>query len=190
MGELLLEKGVQYYNPDVFARQLMALDSSVTQEQANSAAWNFGKQKLEAAISRKASYAFETTLGANTIPRLLKEASMAGVEVVMWYCGLESSEKNIQRVAARVAKGGHPIPEDRIRARWNSSRAKLIQLLPVLTEIKILDNSVEATEETGYAPPPVNILHLKNGRIVHRIATPPDWAKPILAAAFVVSREI
>ena len=190
MGELLLEKGVNYFNPDVFTRQLRKLDPSLSHEEANSAAWTFGKERLEAAISKNVSYAFETTLGANTIPRLLKEAAQAGLEVVVWYCGLESPELNLQRVAGRVAKGGHDIPEEKIRARWNSSRENLIRLLPFLTETKVFDNSVEASAERGFAPSPVLLLHLKDGRILHRAAEPPEWAKPIIVAALVNAREI
>lgn len=190
MGELLLEKGVNYFNPDVFTRQLLKLDPSLGHEQANSLAWTFGKERLEAAIARKASYAFETTLGANTIPRLLKEAAQAGLEVVLWYCGLESPESNIRRVAVRVAKGGHDIPEEKIRARWVSSRENLIRLLPFLTEVKVFDNSVEATEATGFAPSPVLLLHLKAGRILHRASESPDWVKPIILAALVNAGEV
>ncbi len=190
MGELLLEKGVNYFNPDVFTRQLNKLDPSLSLEEANGAAWNFGKEQLEAAIAKKTTYAFETTLGANTIPRLLSEAAMAGLEVVMWYCGLESPELNLRRVAARVAKGGHDIPEEKIRARWNSSRENLIRLLPLLAEVKVFDNSVEASEETGFAPSPVLLLHIKGGRILYRVTEPPEWAKSIIVAALVNAREI
>lgn len=185
MGQLLIDKGVNYFNPDVFTRQLMKFDSSMSLAAANSAAWNHGKNQLEKAIDAKASYAFETTLGANTIPRLIKEASKAGLEVAMWYCGLESPELNIRRVSERVAKGGHDIPEMKIRERWDSSRENLISLLPFLTELKVFDNSEEATEATGFAPSPVLLLHLKRGKLVYQIADAPDWVKPIILAARV-----
>ena len=190
MGELLLEKGVNYYNSDVFTRQLVKLDPSLSHEQANSTAWTFGRDQLQSAITRQASYAFETTLGANTIPRLIKAAAQAGMEVALWYCGLKSPELNIQRVAARVAKGGHDIPQEKIRTRWISSRENLIQLLPFLAEVKVFDNSIEATAETGFAPSPVLLLHVKGGQILHRVTEPPDWAKPIIAAALVNAREV
>lgn len=190
MGELLLEKGVNSFNPDVFTRQLLKLDPSLGHEQANSLAWTFGKERLEAAIAKRASYAFETTLGANTIPRLLKEVAQAGLEVVLWYCGLESPELNLRRVAIRASKGGHDIPEEKIRARWVSSRENLIRLLPFLAEVKVFDNSVEATEATGFAPSPVLLFHLKAGRILHRAPEPPEWVKPIILAALVNAGEI
>lgn len=190
MGALLLDKGVNYFNPDIFSRQLRKLDPDLTVAEANSMAWIFGKEQLEAAIAGKMDYVFETTLGATTIPRLLKEAAQAGLEVVVWYCGLESPELNFRRVAARVAKGGHDIPRDKILARWVSSRENLIRLLPFLSELKVFDNSVEASAATGFAPSPLLLLHLKAGKILHRSPAPPDWAKPIVVAALVNAREV
>jgi len=185
MGELLIDRGANYFNPDACARQLRKLDSSLSLDDANSAAWKMGRDQLVKAITTKASYAFETTLGANTMPRLLKEASQNGLEVVMWYCGLESLELNIKRVAIRVAGGGHDIPESKIRERWDSCRENLVTLLPFLAELKLYDNSAEATEETGFAPSPILLLHVKRGKIISHIKTVPDWAKPIIMAAML-----
>ncbi len=185
MGALLTQKGVSFFNPDAFARMLRKVDASLSIEAANGEAWNVGRKQLENAIKNKASYNFETTLGANTIPKLLKQAALEGLEVVIWYCGLTTPELNIQRVAQRVAKGGHDIPEDKIRSRWISSRENLIHLLPFLTEVKVFDNSAEATAQSdgGLAPAPILLLHVRGKKIVACSPKPPAWAKPIIAAA-------
>lgn len=190
LGALLTDRGVHYFNPDIFTRQLMKLDPSRSLEDANSLAWHAGKTQLEEAIANKTSFNFETTLGANTIPRLLAEAAQAGLEVAVWYCGLADPELNIRRVAARVAKGGHDIPEEKIRARWVSSRENLIRLLPFLTDLRVFDNSAEAHEGNGFRPAPILLLHVCRGKIEHRVAAPPDWAKPIILAAQIVTKEI
>ena len=51
-------------------------------------------------------------------------------DVAIWFCGLHSVELHMQRVAARVSRGGHDIPADKIRARYDSSRENLLALLP------------------------------------------------------------
>jgi len=56
----------------------------------------------------------------------------------MWYVGLEDPERNVARVAARVARGGHAIPEETIRARYPRSLENLIGLLPRLTALRVL----------------------------------------------------
>jgi predicted ABC-type ATPase len=127
---------------------------------------------------------FETTLGANTIPRLLAHAARQGMAVKMFFVGLASVEHHLRRVAARVADGGHDIPEAKVRQRWENSRLNLLGLLPHLAELMVWDNSAEADLSTG-APAPVLLLHVRAGKIVapKNLSATPDWAKPIVAAA-------
>ena len=95
------------------------------------------------------TFAFETTLGGKTITALLERALGAGGEVRIWYVGLSTPELHLARVRARVARGGHDIPEAQIRARYDASRLNLIRMLPHLTELRVYDNSVEAVPQHG-----------------------------------------
>ena len=158
--------GADYYNPDEAARALMDANPGLSQSDANSAAWHQGKRLLEQAMARRLDFAFETTLGANTIPRLVAEAASQGIEAHVWYAGLSSPELHIERVRARVRKGGHDIPEADIRRRYQYSRLNLIHLLPNLTALRVYDNSAEADPATGQAPTPRLLLHLDHGKIV------------------------
>ena len=76
VGAALRARGADYFNPDEKARELVA--RGMTQEQANAEAWTTGRRLLERAIEGGLTYAFETTLGGNTIPRLLAEAAQSG----------------------------------------------------------------------------------------------------------------
>lgn len=147
-------------------------------------AWNEGKRLLERAIEEKLDLAFETTLGGNTITALLQRAAEAGLDVQVWYAGLSSPELHIARVRARVAKGGHDIPEGKIRERYQRSRANLIHLLPWLTSLRLYDNSEDGDAATE-GPKPKLILHLDEKSIVQVLpmSEVPEWAKPIVTAA-------
>ncbi|MDP1717548.1 MAG: zeta toxin family protein [Burkholderiales bacterium] len=184
-GAAFREQGADYYNPDEAARALMAANPGLTQMEANSAAWHRGRALLERAIAERLGFAFETTLGANTIPRLLAEAAEKGIEVYVWYAGLATPELHIARVRTRAARGGHDISEKDIRRRFGHSRLNLIQLLPALTALRLYDNSADADPAAGKAPAPVLVLHTERGRILNPQDLPlaPDWAKPIVAAA-------
>jgi hypothetical protein len=107
------------------------------------------------------------------------------MEVRIWYVGLSTPALHIERVRSRVEKGGHDIPAERIRGRYDSSRANLIRLLPTLTELRVYDNSEEADLRHGVAPKLWLLLHMIQGKVVNSCDLPrtPDWAKPILAAA-------
>ncbi len=184
-GAAIRDLGGDYYNPDEAARSLMVANPGLGQTEANSKAWVIGKKLLEKAIANRLDFAFESTLGANTIPALLRVAAQQGYGVHVWYAGLSSPELHIARVKYRVQKGGHDIPEADIRRRFDHSRLNLIELLPHLTALHVYDNSFDADPAKGRAPEPVLILHLERGKILNAADLPhtPDWAKPIVAAA-------
>ena len=184
-GAAIRAAGGNYFNPDEAARELMAANPGLGQTDANAAAWQQGRRLLERAIDQKLDFTFETTLGGTTMPRLIAEAASRGIEVHVFYVGLASADAHIERVRQRVRAGGHDIPEDAIRRRYRHSRLNLVQLLPVLTELRVYDNSATADPAAGQAPEPVLVLHMRGGRIVGPpdLASTPEWAKPIVAAA-------
>jgi predicted ABC-type ATPase len=184
-GAMLRQAGAEYFNPDEAARLIQSANPGTSQVDANAAAWQQGKRLLERAIAERCDFAFETTLGGRTITGLLERALSSGIEVRVWYVGLDTPERHVARVRARVARGGHDIPEARVRDRFDTSRLNLIRLLPRLTELVVYDNSAEADPQTGATPEPLLVLRWARGKIIESCALPltPAWAKPILAAA-------
>lgn len=184
-GAVFLRAGVEFFNPDQAAHLIQARSRGLALDAANSAAWQQGRRLLERAITERLTFAFETTLGGRTITALLERALAAGVDVRVWYVGLSSPELHLARIRARVRRGGHDIPEARVRARYDSSRLNLIRLLPKLTELRVHDNSAEADPAAGLAPEPMLVLHMLGGKVVRScpLARTPEWAKPILATA-------
>lgn len=185
-GAILREYNVSYFNPDeVAARIRQKLACSV--EEANARAWNEGKHRLEQAIDQRTSHAFETTLGGTTMPRLITRAAEIGFDVRVWFVGLATVEQHLARVKARVARGGHDIPEAKIRERWDTSRSNLILLMPWLRELRVFDNSKERDPATGKIPHPQLLLHWERSAILapseSALKSTPDWAKPIVEGA-------
>jgi predicted ABC-type ATPase len=72
-GHLLTQAGLPWFNPDSFARELVKA-SGCDPTQANAAAWSEGMRRLDAALAQHQNYAFETTLGGNTVPAKIKAA--------------------------------------------------------------------------------------------------------------------
>jgi len=190
-GALLAQHGLTWFNPDTLARELVA--HGVPQTEANARAWQHGRERLEAAMAQGLNYAFETTLGARTIPELLARASETH-DVVMLYCGLAAVEQHIARVQARVLAGGHAIAPDKIRERWSASRLNLIRLLPHLAKLQVFDNSAEAPAGAPIADP-VLLLEMVQGQVRfpgaqdgEALRRTPEWARPIVQAAFEIAR--
>lgn len=185
-GEALRESGGDYYNPDEAARDYLRATLSLSVRKANSRAWQQGRDLLKQAIEQRLRFAFETTLGGTSITGLLIHAANVGLPVRMWYVGLQGADLHIERVRARVARGGHDIPEQAIRQRYTHSRINLIRLFPHLAELKLYDNSRELDPHRGEQPVPLLILHLKRGAILDSCPPPqvPDWAKPVVQATW------
>ena len=189
-GAAFRDAGGDYYNPDEAAKLIRQANARLSQAEANGLAWQQGRRLLERAIAERLDFAFETTLGASTMPRLLDEAANKGTAVRVWYVGLASLELHIARVRARVRRGGHDIPEADIRRRFENSRLNLIHLMPRLDALRVYDNSAESDPSRGLAPVPELLLHMERGRIAGpaNLARTPPWAKPIVAAALTGSK--
>src|SRR5579871_6344971 len=184
-GAAFRKKGGDYFDPDEATRRILASSPAVNLDEANAAAWTEGRRLLERAIDERLNFAFETTLGGRTMAALLEKALSVGIEVRVWYVGLSRAELHIARVRARAARGGHHIPDEKIRERYDRSRWNLIQLLPKLTEARVYDNSEKSDPRKHLIPQPKLILHTRRGRVVRAcdLAHAPEWTKPILLVA-------
>jgi predicted ABC-type ATPase len=190
-GAMLATSGQEFFNPDVAAREARQESPEISQEEANARAWKEGLRLLDVSIADRRDFTFETTLGGNTMMERLEKAADGGIEVRIWYVGLESVEMHIERVRLRVTQGGHDIPETKIRERYDRSRWNLIKLIPNLTELKVFDNTAENDPKRGQTPEPKLLLHLLRGRIVRKydLLQMPEWAKPIVQSAIESSKK-
>jgi len=186
LGMWLEEEGLTWFNPDTFTRRLV--EAGWALGDANAAAWNEGARRLRQAIDEGSDFAFETTLGGNSIAALLHEASRSH-DVLMWFCGLSSPEQHIARVQARVRSGGHPINEADIRRRWPLAQQNLVRLMPVLAQLQVYDNSADAAPGEA-VPDPQLLLQMEDGQVLYpepddlvQLAATPAWATPLLEAA-------
>lgn len=142
-GHLIRRQGLDWFNPDTFARELKAL-TGCTQQQANALAWQEGVRRLDQALAAGEHHALETTLGGNTLPQRILAATRTH-DVLIWFCGLTSPALHRERVLARVAVGGHDIPEDKIRARFDSARANLLGVPGCWLSTRILGTPLRGT---------------------------------------------
>lgn len=192
-GAALIESGARFYNPDEAARKIVNANAHLnpppTIGEVNAAAWSQGRALLERAIDQHLDFAFETTLGGQTMTELLERAASEGFAVHAWFAGLQSVELHLQRVRQRVARGGHDIPREKIVERYDGSRKNLIRLLAQLASVRVYDNSAEAAPGQGLTPVPRLLLHCVERKIVaptklrSLLVDTPQWAKPIVAAA-------
>ena len=75
---------------------------------------------------RREDFALETTLAGKTYLRLIEQLRIEGWRIVLYYFWLPTVEMSIDRVAERVAHGGHDIPLDDITRRYPRSIRNLL----------------------------------------------------------------
>ncbi len=189
-GEFLRASGGDFVNPDTLAADLRAANPHLTLEQSNALAWQLNLKGLRAAIDARTPYAFETTLGGRTISAELERAARADIDVCIWYVGLDSVERHLARIRRRVATGGHTIPDTKVRERYETSRANLIRLLPLLSELMLFDNSQDTRGR--HAPTLTPLARHRRGRplVCGDLTVTPAWAKSIVAAMLRVADPI
>ncbi len=99
-------------------------------------------RRMEDLLVRDQDFAVETTLATKSYVEFIQRAHERGYKVTLIYFWLNSVELAIERVRARVASGGHNIPEETIRRRYVSGNRNLSDLyLHVCDEWLIIDNS-------------------------------------------------
>lgn len=189
-GHLLQRAGLAWFNPDTFARELVA-GTGCAQVDANAAAWQEGLRRLDAALAAGASHAFETTLGGRTVPARVLDAARSH-DVLVWFCGLASPEQHLARIRARVASGGHDIPEAKVRARWTAAQRNLVGLMPHLAHLRVYDNSRDVAPGAAI-PDPTLLLELVDGRCTWpgdaaSMAMTPAWAKALVEAGMAMDQ--
>jgi len=92
----------------------------------------------------KTTFAFETTLSGRGHVRVLQSFRKSGYRVELNYLWIPSAEFSAQRVASRVANGGHDIPAEAIERRYGKSLRNLVSLYLRLAEyVAVWDDSAE-----------------------------------------------
>jgi predicted ABC-type ATPase len=138
--ELLPRLGLmRFLNADEIARGLSPLDPSLT-------AFKAGRLLIEEArglIKAKARFAIESTLSGKTYVAMIREAKAQGYRFLLHYILIGSGDQAIGRVALRVKLGGHDVPEDDIRRRFERSRKHFIEdYVPLADEWGLWDNQL------------------------------------------------
>lgn len=75
-------------------------------------------QRIDDLLESNVTFAIETTLATKSYVNLVRRAQSMGYFVHLIFFWLESPELAISRVAERVSKGGHNIPQDVIKRRY------------------------------------------------------------------------
>ena len=73
--------------------------------------------------------------------QFIKSAKLAGYEIILFFVWLENFELAKSRVASKVRKGGHNIPEEIIEGRYKKGINNLLKYTSEANDWYLYDNS-------------------------------------------------
>jgi predicted ABC-type ATPase len=101
-------------------------------------------EEIKAHVLKGVSFAFETTLSGRGYARMIPEWREKGYRIKLIFLMLPNVEIAIERVATRVAQGGHAVPETVIRRRFMAGLRNFNEIYKRLADVWTLyDNSRE-----------------------------------------------
>ena len=128
----------EFVNADEIARGLSPFNPSSVAIEAG----RLMLQRIEELLKRNETFSIETTLATRSYVNLVKQAQEQGYSIRLLFFWLSTPELAVKRVAERVSKGGHDIPQDIIRRRYVAGINNLFKLfMPIVNYWAIFDNS-------------------------------------------------
>jgi predicted ABC-type ATPase len=155
----------EFVNADVIAQGLSAF-------QPERAAFHAGRvmlERLHYLAKERVDFAFETTLASRSFAPWIAKLKQSGYTFHLVFLWLPSADYAVARVAERVRMGGHDVPEETIRRRYNKGIENFFQLYRSMADTwRMYDNSEPSwprivadgrndTNETIYDPKTWNL---------------------------------
>lgn len=141
----------QFVNADLIAGGL----SPFSPETAALRAGRLLLEQIRLLASKHSDFGFETTLAGVTYISLLRQLKAQGYQIHLFFLWVPTVNIALARIADRVRRGGHDVPEPVVRRRFHKGiRHLLMRYRPLLDLWTLIDNSgaipkVIAREEVG-----------------------------------------
>lgn len=163
-------------NPDEIAREI----SGENPEENLGAAGRGAIERRQKLLKAGRSFSIETTLSGRALLRFARSAQQDGWKIGLVYVGLRSPKQAIERVRQRVALGGHDVPPEDVRRRYERSLANLPAFLEIVDRAVVFDNS----SERG----PVKVLEIEKRELTFIHRRPPNWLRKNVGALVEIKR--
>lgn len=159
-----------FINADLIQRDELK-DASM---QASYGAAEIAEQRRQQHLASRSSFVTESTFSHPSKLQLVGQAKAAGFRVVLYHVSVRSPNLSVDRVSMRFRKGGHNVPEDKIRERFERNKPIIRQAVLLADRAFVYDNS-----ELGRAP--LQVIEFKQGRVVDVGRSVPAWVRDIYA---------
>jgi len=130
-----------FVNADLIAAGLAPFDPATAAIRAG----RLMIEEMELHVRKKRSFALETTLSGRRYARMIPQWQGIGYRIKLVFLYLQDVKIAIERVQVRVKQGGHAVPEDVIRRRYEAGWRNFQQIYRKMVDTWVLyDNSGDA----------------------------------------------
>ena len=133
-------------------------------------AGKIGVYKIKEYFEKGISFNQETTLCGNSIIRNIDKAKERGYKVEIHYVGVDSVQIAKDRIAYRVAHGGHGISDEDVERRYQESFEKLRQIIKKCDRVIMYDNTIAFKRFAVY----------EEGKRIELSDEPPKWYEKVI----------
>ena len=123
--EGLLGPPLEFVNADLHEREYLQHIANAQERSEAARAWADARRAR--LLADRTPFASETVFSHPSKLALIKEAQRHGFTVALYIVALDDPARLLDRVAQRVREGGHPVPPERILARYPRTMAHLTQ---------------------------------------------------------------
>lgn len=133
-------------------------------------AQEWAEKERDLSIQHKRSFIAETVFSHPSKIELVKQAKESGFEVELYHVHLKNADLAMQRIENRVEKGGHGVPEDKVKARYE-------RVLPLVADATKYADRAMVLDNTDYLKGHQFVMALEHGKIINLANNIPEWAE-------------
>lgn len=160
----------EFVNADKLALEKFGHPARTAAESAEGQ--RLAEERRQTLMAERKSIVTESTFSHPSKVDMVRDAQAAGYKVVLFHVNVRNPEMSVARVEARVDKGGHPVPEDKIRARYERNQ-------PLIREAALLADRALIFDNSRVGQPHQLAITLDQGRAIKIMDNVPAWARTL-----------
>ena len=161
-----ISSAIPFVNVDMIAKEELGGYSAENFERANM----IYRERVGGYIENMQDFMIESNLAKQTDFDWLEKMKQKGYDIILFLLGTSNIEINIKRVERRVKEGGHHVPENIIRDRYDMGMLYLRTKFHLFKEAYLIDNSNETKL----------IAVIKDGKLEYKEKLIPLWVSRLL----------
>lgn len=162
----------EFVNADLMAKAHFGHHASTAAE--SRMGQDLAETRRQELLRDRKSLCMESTFSHPSKNALVEEAMAAGYRINLYHVNVRNADLAVRRVGARVTDGGHPVPEEKIRQRYERNQALIHEAAKVADHAYVFDNS-------ALNKPHALAIELYRGSAVRVGRNVPTWARNLYA---------